>query len=320
VRLPLYPFMSTLTDKEIAEVVEEVVRRVTGGGANAVATGVASPSLKDKYCGCSGPKGACLGDPATCDCSKCKDAQAANSKAVLDKGACRIGATNIAGTECGDLANYIDHTLLKPDATETEVEKLCAEARKYKFASVCVNTSYVEMCARLLQGSGVKVCCVVGFPLGAMSIDAKAFETRHAVSQGADEVDMVINVGKLESGNYGYVFEDIRAVVKAAAGHTVKVILETALLDNDQKIAACVLAKAAGADFVKTSTGFSTGGATPEDIALMRRIVGDQMGVKASGGIRDCNTAQTMIQSGATRLGASASVSIVKGQQGKTAY
>ncbi|MGI8906894.1 MAG: deoxyribose-phosphate aldolase [Candidatus Sumerlaeaceae bacterium] len=222
--------------------------------------------------------------------------------------------------ECGDLAPYIDHTLLKADATETEVEKLCAEARKHKFASVCVNTSYVETCARLLAGSGVKVCCVVGFPLGAMSTDAKAFETRTAVSQGADEVDMVINVGKLESGNYAYTYEDIRAVVKAASGNTVKVILETSLLNEDQKIAACVLAKAAGSDFVKTSTGFSTGGATPEDVALMRRIVGDQMGVKASGGIRDCGTAQTMINSGATRIGASASVGIVKGQQGKGSY
>ncbi|MGC8842276.1 MAG: deoxyribose-phosphate aldolase, partial [Candidatus Sumerlaeaceae bacterium] len=156
-------------------------------------------------------------------------------------------------------------------------------------------------------------CAVVGFPLGAMSTDAKAFETRYAVSHGADEIDMVINVGQLQAGNYAYVYDDIHAVVKAAAGHIVKVILETGLLNEDQKIAGCVLAKAAGADFVKTSTGFGPGGATPEDIALMRRIVGDDMGVKASGGIRDCSTAQKMMESGASRLGASASVSIVKG-------
>lgn len=316
--------MSTLTEKEIAEVVEEVVRRVseasstTGKPVSRAAAGKNGGS-----CGCSAPSGKaceCSGHNHSCDCSKCRDAQTANSKAVLEKGACRIGATNVAGRECGDLANYIDHTLLKPDATEAEIEKLCEEARKHHFASVCVNTSYVETCARLLAGSGVMVCCVVGFPLGAMSSDAKAFETRHAISQGADEIDMVINIGKLESGNYAYVYDDIRAVVKAAAGHTVKVIIETVFLNEDQKIAACVLAKAAGADFVKTSTGFASGGATPEDIALMRRIVGDQMGVKASGGIRDCSTAQQMIESGATRIGASASVSIVKGQQGKTAY
>lgn len=299
--------METLTEKDIAQVVEEVVRRLA-----ATAQAPVSPAAKKHDCDCE--------KTGKAECEPCKEDQAKASKAALDKGACRIGATNASGAECGDLAPYIDHTLLKADATEAEVEKLCAEARKYKFASVCVNTSYVEQCARLLSGSGVMVCCVVGFPLGAMSIDAKAFETRHAVSQGADEVDMVINVGKLESGNYAYVFEDIRAVVKAAAGHTVKVILETSLLNEDQKIAACVLSKAAGADFVKTSTGFGPGGATPEDIALMRRIVGEQMGVKASGGIRDCSTAQKMIEQGATRIGASASVGILKGQQGKGSY
>jgi deoxyribose-phosphate aldolase len=313
--------MQALSEKEIAEVVEEVVKRLSAGTSpstpsslTAVGATGAAGDKKPGSCGCGckcehGNKG---------DCPECKAEQTKASKAVLDKGACRITATG--STECGDLAPYIDHTLLKADATEAEVEKLCAEARKHKFASVCVNTSYVETCARLLAGSEVMVCCVVGFPLGAMSTDAKAFETRTAISQGADEVDMVINVGKLESGNFTYVYDDIRAVVKAAAGHTVKVILETSLLNEDQKIAACVLSKAAGADFVKTSTGFSTGGATAEDIALMRRIVGDQMGVKASGGIRDCTTAQKMIDSGATRIGASASVGIVKGQQTKGGY
>jgi deoxyribose-phosphate aldolase len=235
------------------------------------------------------------------------------SREMIRRGAERIVCTGGEKFRCEDLARYIDHTLLKPNATEKDIERLCAEALQYHFASVCVNSAYVELCARLLAGSGVKVCAVVGFPLGAMSTDAKAFETRYAVSHGADEIDMVINVGQLQAGNYAYVYDDIHAVVKAAAGHIVKVILETGLLNEDQKIAGCVLAKAAGADFVKTSTGFGPGGATPEDIALMRRIVGDDMGVKASGGIRDCSTAQKMMESGASRLGASASVSIVKG-------
>lgn len=246
--------------------------------------------------------------------------QVADQRKMLEQGACRVGTSGVAQIQCENIAGFIDHTLLKPNATEKEIEKLCHEARQYKFASVCVNTSYAELCARLLQGSGVKVCSVVGFPLGAMSSDAKAFETRDAVAHGADEIDMVINVGKLQSGNFAYVYDDIRAVVRAAAGHVVKVIIESSLLDADQKVAACVLAKAAGADFVKTSTGFSTGGATAEDIALMRRIVGEQMGVKASGGIRDCETARQMIESGATRIGASASIAIVKGQKSKSSY
>jgi deoxyribose-phosphate aldolase len=238
---------------------------------------------------------------------------------ILQSGACRVGSAG-GGVECADIASYIDHTLLKPNATEKEVEHLCNEAREYHFASVCVNSSYTDLCARLLRDSGVRVCSVVGFPLGAMSSEAKAFETRDAVAHGADEIDMVINVGKLQSGNYAYIYDDIRSVVRAAAGHVVKVILETALLDEDQKVAACVLAKAAGAHFVKTSTGFGPGGAKPEDVALMRRIIGEQMGVKASGGIRDCSTAQQMIESGATRIGASASVAIIQGKQSKSTY
>ncbi len=298
--------MDNLDPDRITRIVEEVVKRV--GARTAAAPPADPPPAAAPSCGCGGPAA---------------DERAENTRAgkrILDTGAARVGCTDASAIHCDEIAPYIDHTLLKPNATESEISKLCAEARQYQFASVCVNTSYVEQCARLLAGSGVKVCTVVGFPLGAMTTDAKAFETRDAVAKGADEIDMVINVGKLQSGNYAFVSDDIRAVVKAASGHVVKVIIETALLDETQKIAACVLAKAAGADFVKTSTGFSGGGATAEDIALMRRVVGEQMGVKASGGIRDCDVARQMIESGATRIGASASVNIVKGTQGKAGY
>jgi deoxyribose-phosphate aldolase len=308
--------MEKIGEQEISQIVDEVVRRITEGAGHSSLSSDAPDSCSCRHTGASGAKD----HGEACSCTNCREDQAKISKVVLDKGACRISATNAPGAQCGDLAPFIDHTLLKANATESEVATLCAEAREYHFASVCVNTSYVETCARLLEGSGVKVCCVVGFPLGAMTSESKAFETRDAVSHGADEVDMVINVGKLQSGNYGYAYDDIRAVVKAAAGHTVKVIIETSLLTDDQKIAACVLAKAAGADFVKTSTGFGPGGATADDVSLMRRIVGEQMGVKASGGIRDCPTAQQMVESGATRIGASASVGIVKGQQSKSSY
>ena len=301
--------MNQLNQEEIARIVDEVVRRITAASAQQNTVGVGTPVAA---CGC-----AAHADP---DCPQCRTERTGNSRQMVAEGASRISITNPAEISCGELARYIDHTLLKANATEVEIEKLCREALQYRFASVCVNTSYVESCARLLAGSDVKVCCVVGFPLGAMSTDAKAFETRDAVRCGTEEVDMVINVGKLQSGNYGYVYDDIRAVVRAATGRTVKVILETSLLTDDQKIAACVLAKAAGADFVKTSTGFSTGGATPEDIALMRRIVGSEMGVKASGGIRDCPTAKKMVEQGATRIGASASVGIIKGEAGKGSY
>lgn len=308
--------MDKLTQEEIGRVVDEVVRRVSqrmGGGATSAPAAASTGTGAACACSTTGKE--------NCECKECKEERTKDGKEILEKGACRIGCTNTGtGIECGSLAPYIDHTLLKANATEKEIEQLCNEARQNRFASVCVNTSYVEQCSRLLKDSGVMVCTVVGFPLGAMSTDAKAFETRDAVNHGADEIDMVINVGKLQSGNFAYVCDDIRAVVKAAAGHTVKVILETAMLTDDEKIAACVMSKAAGADFVKTSTGFGPGGATPEDVALMRRIVGDQMGVKASGGIRDCPTAQQMIQSGATRIGASASVGILKGEKGKGKY
>ena len=209
------------------------------------------------------------------------------------------------------IAVMIDHTLLKPEATPAQIEKLCAEAAEYHFASVCVNPVYIPLAARLLKGTGVKVCCVVGFPLGAIAPEQKAAEAASCAAMGAEELDMVIHVGAAKAGDWALVQRDIEGVVKAAAGHTVKVIIETCLLTDEEKVKACEAAKAAGAHFVKTSTGFSTGGATTHDIALMRKTVGPEMGVKASGGIRDYATAMAMIEAGANRIGASAGIAIV---------
>lgn len=238
---------------------------------------------------------------------------------IVGNGAARvsagIGIADAGGIEA-DLAGMIDHTLLKPEATTADVEKLCGEAAKFEFASVCVNPSYVPLCAKLLKGSPVKVCTVIGFPLGSTSSASKAFETEQAIRDGAQEVDMVMNVGMLKSGEYEYVENDIFAVVSTAKRYQVltKVILETGLLTDEEKVKACILAKRAGADFVKTSTGFSKGGATAGDIALMRRVVGSAMGVKASGGVRSREEALAMVASGADRIGASASVKIVAGE------
>lgn len=209
------------------------------------------------------------------------------------------------------LNQYIDHTILKPAATAADVEVICREAVKYEFASVCVNTCHVRLVSRLLSGSPVKTCVVVGFPLGAMVVEAKAFEAKHAVSNGAQEVDMVLNVGALKERNDSLVEQDIRAVKEACGNALLKVILETCLLSDEEKERACRLAVKAGADFVKTSTGFSTGGATTHDVALMRKTVGPNVGVKASGGIRTREDALSMIEAGASRIGASASVQIV---------
>lgn len=211
------------------------------------------------------------------------------------------------------IAGMIDHTILKPEATEAQVVKLCEEAKEYEFASVCINPGMVKLAAQCLKDSKVDVCTVIGFPLGANTSEVKAFETEDAIKNGATEVDMVINVGKLKEGNLEYVKNDIKAVVDAAKGKALtKVIIETCLLTDEEKVAACKLAKEAGADFVKTSTGFSTGGATAADIKLMRETVGPDMGVKASGGVRTKEDALTMIENGATRIGASASIAICK--------
>ncbi|WP_269412158.1 deoxyribose-phosphate aldolase [Lentibacillus daqui] len=211
-----------------------------------------------------------------------------------------------------ELAKYIDHTQLKPDTTAEKMQQVVEEARKYQFASVCVNPYWVAYCHEQLRETDVKVCTVIGFPLGATTTETKVFETKQAIQNGATEVDMVINIGELKSNHDQIVKQDIEAVVSAAKGKAlVKVIIETALLNHDEKVRACNLAKSAGADFVKTSTGFSGGGATIEDIQLMRETVGTEMGVKASGGVRDAKATKAMISAGATRIGASAGVDII---------
>lgn len=220
-----------------------------------------------------------------------------------------------------NVAAMIDHTLLKADAKKEQIEVLCQEAKEYSFASVCVNPTWVNYASQLLNGSSVKVCTVIGFPLGANTPETKAFETKNAIENGATEVDMVINIGALKDGNDSLVEQDIRAVVDAAQGKALtKVIIETSLLSDEEKVRACQLAVKAGANFVKTSTGFSTGGATVEDIALMRKTVGPEIGVKASGGVRSANDAKSLIEAGATRIGASSGVAIVNGLTSTSDY
>ena len=239
-------------------------------------------------------------------------------RGVLDAGATRVGVYATGGAPTG-VAAMIDHTLLKPDATRHDIEQLCAEAAKFKFATVCINPTWVAMSARLLAGSGVGVCSVVGFPLGATTADVKGYETQRAIFDGAREIDMVINVGALKSGDLAVVERDIEAVTAPCrqCGALSKVIIEAALLTDDEKVTACTLAKAAGADYVKTSTGFGPGGATAADVALMRRVVGAEMGVKAAGGVRDLESVKAMIAAGATRVGASAGVKIVQQARGE---
>lgn len=220
-----------------------------------------------------------------------------------------------------NVAGIIDHTLLKADATKEQIKVLCEEAREYKFASVCVNPTWVKYASELLQGSDVKVCTVIGFPLGANTPETKAFEVKNAIENGAEEVDMVINIGALKDKNDELVERDIRAVVEAAKGKALtKVIIETSLLTEEEKVRACKLSVQAGSDYVKTSTGFSTGGATAEDVALMRKTVGTGIGVKASGGVRNTEDANKIIEAGASRIGASAGVSIVKGLTAESDY
>ncbi len=215
---------------------------------------------------------------------------------------------------------YIDHTLLKPESRQDQIDKLIREAKTYNFASVCINPTWVSYAAKALEGTDIKVCTVIGFPLGATTSAVKAFETKDAISHGADEVDMVINIGQAKSGHFAFVEEDIRAVVEASGDKLVKVIIETCLLTDKEKIKACQAAVAAGADFVKTSTGFSTAGARLEDVRLMRQTVGPDVGVKAAGGTRSLEDAQAFIEAGATRIGTSAGVTIMEGKQTNSGY
>ena len=259
------------------------------------------------------------GEFCTSECAEgiCVDTCFNRVGEVVSAGATRLTSQLGSIPDDPDIASMIDHTLLKPDATADQIAQLCYEARKYHFASVCVNPTHVKLCAELLQGTQVKVCTVIGFPLGASAPEVKAFEAQTALNDGATEIDMVLNIGALKAGDLTLVARDIHEVVHVghAAGAIVKVIIETSLLSSEEKVTACLLSKEAGADFVKTSTGFSGGGATVEDVSLMKRVVGPDMGVKASGGVRDFEDAQSMVEAGATRLGASAGVKIVQGQQ-----
>ncbi len=255
-------------------------------------------------------------DAPSCNCNdgSCAENCTQQVDRVVRAGADRLSATIGTRPQNSDIAHLIDHTLLKPDASQDQIAQLCYEARTYQFASVCVNPAHVKLSAQLLKGSNVPVCTVVGFPLGATPATVKAFETQQAIRDGAREIDMVINIGALKSEDYKVVYEDIASVVRAAhAGNSlVKVIIEAALLTDEEKVVACQLSKSAGADYVKTSTGFGPGGATVHDVALMRRVIGPVMGVKAAGGVGSYEDAKAMIAAGATRLGASAGIRIAK--------
>jgi deoxyribose-phosphate aldolase len=281
-----------LTRDELQRVIDTVVQEL-----------LAASSVPRGRCGCHGVLDDCCPDRLS---------------GVIDAGASRVGVHAIGGAPSG-IAGMIDHTLLRPDATRQNIEDLCREAAQFKFATVCVNPTWVATCARLLQGSGVGVCSVVGFPLGATTADVKRYETQRAIFDGAREIDTVINIGALKSGDLRTVERDIEAVVSPCRDCRAlsKVIIEAALLTDDEKVTACTLAKAAGADYVKTSTGFGPGGATAADVALMRRVVGADMGIKAAGGVRDLDSLKQMVAAGATRVGASAGVKIVQESQGQ---
>lgn len=257
---------------------------------------------------------------AMCGCtSECFNRCPERMHRVVDAGAARIGLVLGETASAKDWASLIDHTLLKPEATDEDIKRLCEEAARYRFASVCVNPTWVKVAACSLRGTGIPVCTVIGFPLGATLADVKAYEARRAIFDGASEVDMVINVGALKSGDDCLVEHDIRSVVEVAHEYqvTCKVIIETALLTDDEKVRACLAAKKAGADFVKTSTGFSKSGATVADIALMRRTVGADLGVKASGGVKGLEDARKLVEAGATRIGASVGVKIAQEAAGQ---
>ena len=307
--------MSDSKPDELEQIVEEIVDRVRRR-LGAARVGVEEPCTPAPAAEVRTDSAISAPD-CTPSCGECPIEGTCVSRQAVLMGSRRISPDVIRTSK--DIAPYIDHTLLNPDATRDQVETLCDEARRYGFAAVCVNASYVPLAARLLAGSSTVPIAVVGFPLGATVAAAKAFEAREAVRAGAREIDMVINIGALKSRDYRLVVDDIAAVVRASTPAPVKVILETSKLNNDEKIVACALSKAAGAAFVKTSTGFGGGGATAEDVGLMRRIVGDDMGVKASGGVRTTDEARKMIAAGANRIGASASVAIVTGQKAAAA-
>jgi deoxyribose-phosphate aldolase len=290
-------------EKLVAQIGEEVIARLGGS-----AQGTPAPAPPRKAEGLNGA-GVCAGCV-----QRCAQTCASKTKEIIACGADRVSASEKLTRVDPSVAALIDHTILKPDATAEEVKKVCREARQFGFASVCVNPYWVPLVSSELAGSKVMVCTVCGFPLGATSTSSKVAEATTAVRAGAQEVDMVVNVGALKSGDYDTVKLDIQSVAEAChkGGAALKVILETALLDDNEKAIACTLAKLAGADFVKTSTGFSKHGATAADIALMRRVVGPEMGVKASGGIRTLEDVRTMTEAGASRIGASASVKIIE--------
>src|SRR4026209_1961085 len=275
-------------ERLIEQITDAIVARLNGDGGDQAA-----------MCGCT---------------SECFNRCPERMHRIVDAGASRIGLVLGQTSTARDWASLIDHTLLKPEATDEDIKKLCEEAARYRFASVCVNPTWVRAAACNLQGTGVPVCTVIGFPLGATMPDVKAYEARRSIFDGAREVDMVINVGALRSGDDCLVEHDIHSVVQVAheSGVTCKVIIETALLTDDEKVRACIAAKNAGADFVKTSTGFSKGGATVHDIALMRRTVGSALGVKASGGVKSMADARAMVEAGATRIGARVGVKIAQ--------
>ncbi|MCS6884838.1 MAG: deoxyribose-phosphate aldolase [Acidobacteriota bacterium] len=241
---------------------------------------------------------------------------------MVNAGAARITLPPLDSLSARDMAQFIDHTLLKPEACREDIRKLCSEALEHRFASVCVNPIWVKEAARILCGSGVEVCTVIGFPFGATPTDVKVYEARRCIFNGATEIDMVLQIGNLKSGDYDQVEEDIYQVANAChqEGALLKVIIETALLTDEEKVKASLLCRSAGADYVKTSTGFSKGGATVRDVALMRRVVGPEMGVKAAGGVKDFASAKEMLAAGATRIGASVGVKIVQGQSATASY
>ena len=275
-------------ERLVEQITDVIVARLNGDG-----------DAQAEMCGCS---------------SVCFNRCPERMQRVVDAGASRIGLVLGESASARDWAGFVDHTLLKPEATEADIQKLCEEAAQYKFASVCVNPSWVRAASCHLRGTGVPVCTVIGFPLGANVADVKAYEARRAILDGAREVDMVLNIGALKSGDDCAVEYDIRSVVEAAheAGVLVKTIIETALLTDEEKVRACLAAKRAGADFVKTSTGFAKSGATVADVALMRRTVGPELGVKASGGVKGIEDARAMLEAGATRIGASVGVKIAQ--------